>query len=612
MGLRKYIIIFLLCFVATLLAYQNVIKGAFFFDDPQFITNNKHVTEFDVKKIYSSSVTEGAMMHDNFYRPNQQFYFAVLYKVFGNNPIPFHISALFFHALNGFLIILLLIRLKFKNSAAYFIAAIYLLHPIHTEAVCYISGMADPIGFSFLLLALYFYTLHITEQKKYFVYFFVALLLSLFTKESMVILAPLLLLFKFYFSKTNTLHKKPFWDAYLLSGIGTVLVYISLKLTVFNFTNQHGLTAESNAYTQNIYIRLLTFLYNIWEYLKLIFYPIELYYEKAYRIKFDDIWRFAIGGSLLSAWFASFYYIRKIPNLFFGLSWFFIALIPFMGIVPLNALYLEHWLYVPLLGFIIAMWSISEFILKEKGLKIIQIAGIVLIVFPSVMKISARSKQWASPEEFYLNEIKYNFTSRPTNNLGMFYDHKGEIDKARYYYKKTIEINPNHPNPYHNLALLYEQQKDTNNALIYYFKALEKSPNFYYSLVSLVPIAKATNHDSAAKMALHLIEKTEQSEKLSLINIYRLAVEFKSIVPRPYYELAMIYRQNNETQNALFYFFEALQRNPNHHKSIISIRNMVLKDAEALNKCDEYLEKLNQEVDLTFQDILVLKKILTD
>lgn len=57
---------------------------------------------------------------------------------------------------------------------------------------------------------------------------------------------------------------------------------------------------------------------------------------------------------------------KKNPNLFLGLTWFFTALLPYSGIFPLNAMYLEHWLYVPMIGIAILIATFIDNIKTKK------------------------------------------------------------------------------------------------------------------------------------------------------------------------------------------------------------------------------------------------------
>ena len=144
----KKVYVFLIFVVVALVGYANVLNGPFLLDDEHFIQRNTHVHELNVKKIYTTSVTHGAGQKSNFYRPNQQLAFAVVYNFFKENTLPYHIVSLLVHIFNVYILFLFLCFF-FSDKAAFYSSLIFLIHPIQTESVSFISGLAGPLGFFF-------------------------------------------------------------------------------------------------------------------------------------------------------------------------------------------------------------------------------------------------------------------------------------------------------------------------------------------------------------------------------------------------------------------------------------------------------------------------------
>lgn len=215
---------------------------------------------------------------------------------------------------------------------------------------------------------------------------------ALFSKENMVIFFPLTLLITLYFFKGEL--KQVNKRTWLILGVfGCIsLIYIGLKFTVFNFTETVGLTTATNEYTQNLHIRLITFVNIIWDYAKLIFYPNNLYYEKPYEILPNLFSLKGVFGLIMIGIFIfSLFSIKKRPVLFLGCAWIAIGLLPYMGIIPLNAIFLEHWLYVPIIGFMILAAGLSDMLIKLK-MKKCSIGGISN-AFNSTYELNHKEKQ---------------------------------------------------------------------------------------------------------------------------------------------------------------------------------------------------------------------------
>lgn len=524
--INRNINVFLIFLVLSGVCYGLVINGPFLFDDEHFILKNRFIHSLNhIPDIYTTSVTEGAHIEGNFYRPNQQLVYAIIYNFFkSNSAVPYHSVTILFHFVNSCLLFLLLIQLSFGRTASFIASLIFLIHPIQTEAVSYISGLADPMSLCFLLMGMTLFIKGMFSEKEkqrmkhltFSTFFFI---IALFTKENMVILLPLSSLVAFFIYRRDNRRV----DRYLILSLSIytflAIGYVSLKLTLFNFSEAFGLSSDSNLYTENLHIRLFTFISILWEYACLIFYPNHLHYEKpymAYEMPFTPQGIF--GLCLISFFLFAIVRFNKCKELFLGLGWFFGALIPYIGIIPLNAMYIEHWLYVPIIGISILMAVLYE---KLNGTRFAIIFLVALIPVASLLVVRSiyRNKEWKDAEKFYLNELEHSKPSiRVVNNLGMYYDDKGNIKKAIFYYEKAKKLG-NYVQPYHNIAGIYTRLSEekrmegnhdlqieyVNKALDEYYNGLLINPNFIYSLKNVYSVYKSFGQIDRAKKFEKLI-----------------------------------------------------------------------------------------------------------
>lgn len=508
--------------VAAFASYFPVLNGPFLFDDEFFIEKNQSVREFKLKEIYTTGVTQGANVNGNFYRPNQQFAFAAISKIFGQKPLVFHAFSILCHALAAFLLFLFLAELGISRNGSLIAAALFLLHPVQTEAVSYISGLADPLSGIFLLSGLLFLAKGIKEnaELKWMILSFLFFVFALFTKENMVVFLPLAVIVMLYFHfKQNAKQTKKVW-LWLGLFVALDITYLVLKFTVFKFGDEAGLTSEKNLYTENLHIRIITFFNILPEYFKLFLFPKHLNYEKPYTAYTELLnARVFISFIAVSLFAVSVYFIKKKPALFLGSAWFFAALAPFTGIIPLNSMYLEHWLYIPIIGFVFLAVLLLEFIAKKK-----MHWAIAVVIIPILMMFSvrtfARNKEWASIEKFYLNELNYSQDAiRIYNNLGMFYAEKKQYPKAISYYKKAIQKWDNFPQPHHNIANIYLDMNRPEDALNELYNALRIDPNFLYSLDKLQLVYAAYGREDKAQVIRSWIGQIQQGGKIEFAQI---------------------------------------------------------------------------------------------
>jgi hypothetical protein len=491
----KNLSVLLILFVIGTISYFNVIKGPFFFDDEQFIEKNDYVHNFDIKKIYTSNVTEGAHTQSNFYRPNQQFVFSVLYKTFGPNADAFHFNSILFHIINSFLLFLLLILLGFNRTLSFVGCTLFLIHPIQTESVAYISGFADVLGLFFLLSGLIIFIYSLKEQygRKWLLLLasLILYLLALFSKESMVILFPLTLLVSVFYIKKQKIKTGKFQVTAGSVTAALVIFYLLLKFSVFNFSGTLGLTNVENVYTEHLYVRIFTFIHILPEYLKMFFFPGELYYGKPYAAYIDlfsqNSLRAFIGLMIIGIVIFALIKFDKHPYLALGSGWFLLSLSPFSGIIPLNAMYLEHWIYIPAIGLIILILSAVQYFEIYKY-RTVAFGGFVIISVLCMIRVHKRNEDWANPEKFYLNEIKHTKDVRNCNNLGMYYAEKKDYRQAIEFYQMSVQLNDVYPQPHYNLANIYIAQNNLDKALNELYLALKIDHNFFQAVNTLKQI----------------------------------------------------------------------------------------------------------------------------
>jgi tetratricopeptide (TPR) repeat protein len=321
----------------------------------------------------------------------------------------------------------------------------------------------------------------------------VAYLLALTSKENGVVFLPLLILTSLYWRLTTqkSLPKKAVFG--ITAALLMTAAYLVLKFTVLNFTKTIGLTDDVNAYTQDLGLRLTTFLHVLWDYAVLIVAPIDLFYEKPYTaypgFSHPRAW-FGIGLLALSA--VVVLRAKRAPRVALGLAVMWAALLPYTGVIPVNAMYLEHWLYVPMVGLTVMAASLISWLQKSlttrSQARLGALASGLILVLAMVYRTSTRAADWADPERFYLGEIAHgSVAARTYNNLGLYYSEHEQPDKAARYWQLAADSATSrpYPQPYHNLARYYLERGQLQEGLKQLHLALKADKNFVYSLALL-------------------------------------------------------------------------------------------------------------------------------
>ncbi len=468
-NVRFHLITIVLISLLGFSIYANSLNNEFVWDDEYLIEKNFYLKHrIHPSQIFAENLFAGAQKKSNAYRPLQLITCIFNYHFFKLNPRGYHITNILLHILVA-LSLYCLINLLFGNKLlSLFTSLCFITHPIHTEAVTYISGRADPLATLFLLTAFILYIRYLSFRKIYlYILFLLCYIFSLLSKEIALILPLLLLLYHYTFGKRIKLR-----DYLFLLGI--TFGYILLRLTVLNFPLTYSLPPTT------LFQRLPGFFVAVTNYLRLLILPLNLHMEYGLVLFKSNNPKAIVGIIILILLFISISHARREREkklIFFSVAWFLLSIIPVSNLYPLNAYMAEHWLYLPSIAFFLLLSHILILLYRRSRPVTIAIF-IILIGFYSSLTIR-QNHYWASPLFFYERTLKFNPRSaRVYYNLASVYHDKGMDNEAIASAKKAIEINPNYFEARNNLGGAYYAKKMYKEAIIQYKKAIELNPHY--------------------------------------------------------------------------------------------------------------------------------------
>ena len=263
-----------------------------FWDDDDWILNNQFVHSLsldNVKFWLTNNTLAGVGLRSNYYRPFLFFTFSLNYVISEIKPWSYHLFSNAIHLINGVLIFWLLKGIFKRKLYAFLAALIFIIHPLQTEAITYISGRGDSLVAMFMLFSLYLFYKSEINKSSWLSFIkiasLVSLVLGLLSRETGIIFPFLaLILYISFISK----------DRFILSikkGLiktwpyfATVFVYGILRLTTLNFLNTLNFYSAPNIYSENLHVRMFTFAHTVLTYLKLLIAPIGLHMERSVPI----------------------------------------------------------------------------------------------------------------------------------------------------------------------------------------------------------------------------------------------------------------------------------------------------------------------------------------
>ncbi len=178
------------------ISYWPALHYGFVYDDTQQIVQNPAIKSWsNVPKYFTSHVWASVFpgLSGNYYRPFFSLWLRLNYVLFGVSPWGWHLTSLLLHLGVVWIFFLLVRRWSNDPLVAGWGALLFAAHPIHIEAVAWVSGVPEPLFTLAGLGAIYSYIRYRDEQRQTLQLIAVTLYgVSLFTKETAIVLWPMI------------------------------------------------------------------------------------------------------------------------------------------------------------------------------------------------------------------------------------------------------------------------------------------------------------------------------------------------------------------------------------------------------------------------------------
>ena len=548
--MKTYIVI---CIVAIAIlgfaVYSGSLDNKFVWDDHLLVTDNGLIRSWEnIPRIMTENVGYGPGGSFILYRPVQILSYLVDHSVWRLDVRGYHLTSIILHILTALALFWFILTLFKDRALSFFTALLFIAHPVHTEAVAYISGRADILAGLFILVTLTFYI------RGMFTAAVSAYCLALFSKEYSIIAPVLILLYHFIF-RVRIKSPSRIWLYGLITGL-----YVMLRFAVSESF------LGSLSFAHSIAERVPGFFVAVSNYARILLVPSDLRMEYGNPLfDFSDprsVYGILITAALSIIWFKC----RENRIIRFAVPWFFLTILPVSNIYPMNAYMAEHWLYLPSIGFFLVLAGGINHIYKTARYRpaAILILGAVLVYY-SYLTVN-QNFYWRDPVEFYKRTIRYAPESaRLYGNLGTEYSNSGRGPDAIASYRKAIFIEPSYAVAYNNLGTEYNNAGDLDKAKRFYKKAIALSPRYakpHYSLGML--------YASMGK-----IEKAIAS--------YEKAIELNPSYSEAYNNLAVLHNLAGDREAALTAYSNALKADPSN----VDIYNCIGNICSSLGRHEE-------------------------
>lgn len=482
------IIIVLLCSITAAIYARAAFFPFCILDDSEYVSQNAHVMAgLSVDSIQWAFTT----FHSNNWHPVTWLSLMLDSQIFGLNPIGYHVTNIVFHVVNTALIFILFSSMTGALWRSAFVAALFALHPLHVESVAWIAERKDVLSTFFWIVTLLFYTAYVKRGRLgNYALALTAFALGLMAKPMLVTIPVVLLLLDFWpFHRIGL----PLFTKAVSSEAGNVHFMNSGKLVVeklpfmalsilsslVTLYAQSGSNAISSLTNLSVADRLGNALLSYAVYIRKMLLPFDL--AVFYPLTLVDLWKACFAFFLLAgALFLVFRKTRDYPYLTVGALWYFITLLPVIGLVQVGEQSMaDRYTYIPLIGlFVMASWGAVDVAARYPRLRNAIITAGMAAVFYFAVAAGIQLSYWKDNIALFSHVIdvtRENFKAHYC--LGMAYTGGGRPDLAVREFQEALKINPDEPYSRRSLAISLQMTGKIEEAIAEYNKSLEKYPD---------------------------------------------------------------------------------------------------------------------------------------
>ncbi len=437
--------------VGTFLLFLPEIHYSPVYDDyEQLVLNQRlqswsHVPGYFTAHLWANSQKQPSL----FYRPMFLLWFRLVFAILGPPGAIWHLASIVAHLLATACVFLLLRGLINDLRTTLLATALFAIHPIHTEAVAWLSSSGDLLLTTSLTLSVFFYV-----KRKGPISFPSILFatLAMFSKETGIVAPALILVYEWTRSglKPAIVNVLPYFPS--------VLLYFVLR------TMALGNPVTGGPAGMSVSAMILTWPRLLVAYAGHLIWPVHLsvsYDVPIGRSPWPLLLLLAVAVSLV-------WIIRKSSaNVQFGLAWFAITLLPALSIryLTYNDYTHDRYLYLPSVGLAIiaAEWLCGVRFTVARSVAWTAVGVVLCWCSRSDLRI------WRDDISLFRRAVE----TAPTNvmakyNLAEAYQTANRMPESYPLLKQLLDQYPDFPLANRDMARYYWQAGNVQEANRYY------------------------------------------------------------------------------------------------------------------------------------------------
>ncbi len=595
------------------LLYGNTIGGAYVMDDGIVVMKNKFTQQGlkGIPDIMTNDAFAGFfgerkdLVAGGRYRPLSIVTFAVEQEIFGGNPAVSHAFNILLYGLTGVALLFVLRRWlggsvgpggPWWSAVPFIAAALFIAHPVHTEAVANIKGRDEILCLLLCLAAVALIQKYLAEGNvRYAVLYPVVFFLALLSKENAATFLAVIPLALWFFTNAGA------------GKIITIAAPLALATALFLFMRSHfaggASTSDITEVLNNAFVyatpsqKYATICSTLGKYFGLLLLPLTLtsdyYYNQVPLVQWDDPAAVIPLLVTLALFVIAVAGIRSKRAVSFSILYYFLTLSVVTNIFfPVGTTMSERFLYMPSVGFVIVLALLiaraarmaSPSALREPA----AVTAVLLVAVAGSYSYRTviRNPAWKSNLALFSADVVNSPNSAKVHNaLGSELielsknekdpsKKKAMLEEARPNLSRAVEIYPGYAEPWFSLGnIYYEQDRNYARAIECYRKAVAARPGYTDAYKNIgITYMNEQKYDDAIAAFRRLIAVDPRNEDA-------------------YYHIGVIHLAANRVDSAIAYLRESIALNPSYAPALNSLGMVYGKGRNDLDAAITYLRR---------------------
>jgi tetratricopeptide (TPR) repeat protein len=461
----------LLLVIAAVVAYQPVWHAGFVWDDNSILLDNPLIPKADGwYQAWFNRVSEDFV-------PVTITSFWLEWRLWGANPLGYHLDNVLLHLCSALLLWRILLRLKIPG--AWLAAALFAVHPVNVESVAWITQRKNTLTMLIFLAAVQFYLTFEDSGRRRWLWLAAGMFLLALLGKTAVVPLPVVLLGLAWWRR-GRVDRKDLQHSLIFFALAAAGSFMAIWI-------QHGTGIGTVVRAESFWARLARAGLALWFYLGKVLLPLNLNFVY-------PRWEIPAGKPLsylpLVLWAAGLWMCWRYrkgwgKGALLALGYFSVMLLPVLGFVNIFFMLYspvsDHWQYFAMIGpLALAAAGFQAGLAALTGVNK-WLTGICCATLLAGLGALTWKQcgMYADIETLWRTTIDRNPDCwLAQNDLGAILYEKGQVDQAIVLFRRSLAIQPDNAEARNNLGAALDKKGQLDEAILQFQKAVAIRPYF--------------------------------------------------------------------------------------------------------------------------------------